>query len=131
MHSGTDVKPFTPSDHWLNDWPFDVWTVVQVRASITGAAAERAVRTFQAALRPDPDADVAEGTEVHFWGGYTAETSPSTGRIGWQIVLKSSGQDGISSVIGATDDLVEAIRQTSGEVRLTWHEVAASRAEGH
>ncbi len=68
MHSGTDVKPFTPSDHWLNDWPFDVWTVVQVRASITGATAERAVRTFQAALRPDPDADVAEGTEVHFWG---------------------------------------------------------------
>lgn len=131
MHSGTDVPPFTPSRQWLEDWPFDVWTVVQVRASVTGAAADCAVRRFQAALRPVPDADVADGTDVHYWGGFTVETSPSADGSGWRIVLLSSGQDGFSSVIGATDDLVEAIRETPGGVRLTWQEMAARRAEGH
>lgn len=129
MHSDSDVRPFTPSRHCLEDWPYDEQTVVQVRASVTGSAAARAVNSFHASLTAVPDADVADSSSVHYWGGYTAETSKSAHGDGWQIMLKSAGEDGISSVIGATEDLAEALRAESGEVRLKWHEAAASRSE--
>lgn len=130
MQSDSDVRPFTPSRHWLDDWPYDEQTVVQVRASVTGAAADRAVNSFHASLTAVPDADVAEGTRVHYWGGYTAETSKSADGDGWQITLQSAGEDGIGSVMGATEDLVEALRAEPGDVRHTWHEMAATRADG-
>ncbi|WP_219921993.1 hypothetical protein [Brevibacterium oceani] len=130
MHSGSDVRPFTPSRHWLDDWPYDEQTVVQVRASVTGAAVDRAVNSFHASLTAVPDADVADGTSVHYWGGYTAETSKSADGDGWQIMLKSAGEDGISSVMGATEDLVEALRAELRDVRVTWDEMAAGRSEG-
>ncbi|WP_166971112.1 hypothetical protein [Brevibacterium atlanticum] len=130
MHSSSDVRPFTPSRHWREDWPYDEETVVQARASVTGTAADRAVNSFHASLTAVPDAEVADGTSVHYWGGYTAETSKAADGDGWQILLKSAGEDGIGSVMGATEDLVEALRAGAGDVRLTWHEMAATRADG-
>jgi hypothetical protein len=124
------IPSFRPSREWYEDWPFDVDTSVRARATLTGPAAERAVETFLAPLTQVQDDTVAEGVRVHFWGGFSAETAPRADPDGWEIVLESSGQDGFSSLQGAADDLADVLRSTPGEVRLAWHELPATRADG-
>ena len=130
MADTSRIPSFRPTARWLEDWPFDVDTSVQVEASVTGPAAERAVDGFLAPLTQVLDDSVADAVRVHYWGGFTAETSPRADGDGWVIVLESSGQDGFSSLQGAADDLADVLRSTPGEVRLVWRELPATRASG-
>ena len=130
MTEATGIPSFRPSSGWYEDWPFDVDTSVQVEASVTGPAAERAVEAFLAPLTHDPGADGAGGIRVHYRGGFTVESAPAADGDGWRIVLASAGKDGFDSVEGAAGDLVGVLRATPGEVRLAWHELPATRAEG-
>lgn len=130
MAEATEIPSFRPSSEWYEDWPFDVDTSVQIEASVTGSAADRAVEAFLESLTPEPGADGADGTRVHYRGGFTVESAPSTDGDGWQIVLASAGEDGFDSLESAADDLVAALRATPGEVRLAWRELPATRAAG-
>ncbi|MGO1560915.1 hypothetical protein CZ771_02845 [Actinomycetales bacterium JB111] len=102
-------------------------TSVQVEARVTGAAAERAVEAFLEPLTHDPAADGAGGVRVHHWGGFTVESAPAADGDGWRLVLASAGEDGFDSVEGAADSLVDALRATPGEVRLSWRALPATR----
>jgi hypothetical protein len=130
MTETTEIPSFRPSSEWYEDWPFDVDTSVQVEASVTGAAADRAVEAFLEPLTEDLDASVADGVRVHYRGGFTVESAPAADGDGWRIVLASAGEDGVDSVEGAASDLVDALRAEPGEVRLVWHELPATRATG-
>ena len=103
---------------------------MQVEATITGPAAERAVERFLAPLTQVLDDSVPDGVRVHFWGGFSAETAPRADGDGWVIVLDSAGEDGFDSLLDATEDLAEALRSTPGPVRLTWRELPATLATG-
>lgn len=105
-------------------------TLVQVEAHITGAAADRAVNAFLGTLAHDSDADRANGSRVHYWGGFTVESAPIPDEDGWKLVLASAGEDGFDSLESAADDLVDKLRATPGEVRLVWHELPVTRAPG-
>ncbi|BAF54097.1 hypothetical protein [Corynebacterium glutamicum] len=126
----TDIPPFRPSSQWYEDWPFGVDTLVRVEARITGAAADRAVSVFLEPLTHDTDADRADGVRLHYWGGFTVESSALIDENGWRLVLASAGEDGFDSVESAADDLFDKLRATPGEVRLLWHELPATRAPG-
>ena len=130
MADTSRIPSFRPTARWLEDWPFDVDTSVQVEATVTGPAADRAVEGFLALLTQVQDDSAAGGVRVHSWGGFTAETAPRADGDGWVIVLESSGQDGFSSLQGAADDLADVLRSTPGEVRLAWRELPATRASG-
>ena len=130
MAEATDVPSFRPTSEWYEDWPFDVDTSVRVEARVTGSAANRAVEAFLAPLTQDLNTEDAGGVRVHYWGGFTVESAPSTDGHEWQIVLSSAGEDGFDSVVGAADDLAEALRATPGEVQLTWRELPATRVAG-
>ncbi|GAA1308244.1 MAG: hypothetical protein ACTH6N_04335 [Brachybacterium tyrofermentans] len=128
MHERSEISSFQPTDAWNMDWPYDVWTQVGVQASISGPDAATAVQDFVESLEHEPDSDDPGGAGLHYRGGYTAEvTTPDDGEV-WQIVLASAGEDGLGSVQDAADDLVAALRQASGEVRLAWSELPATRA---
>ncbi|MGP5126470.1 hypothetical protein ACTXKL_08045 [Brachybacterium tyrofermentans] len=128
MHERSEISSFRPTDAWHMDWPYDVWTKVGVRASISGPGAATAVQDFVESLEHEPDSDVPGGARLYYRGGYTAEvTAPDDGEA-WQIVLASAGEDGLGSVQDAADDLVAALRRASGEVRLAWSELPATRA---
>lgn len=130
MAEATEIPSFRPSSGWYEDWPFDVNTSVQVEASVTGAAADRAVEAFLAPLTEDLDASLADGVRVHYQAGFTVATAPAADVDGWRIVLASAGEDGFDSVEGEVGDLVGALRAAPGEVRLAWHELPATRAAG-
>lgn len=74
MRIGDEVLSFEPTVEWYTDWPYGIWTSVQV--------------------------------------------------------LASAGEDGFDFLMSATADLVESLCKTPGDVRLTWHELPASRASG-
>jgi hypothetical protein len=127
MFEATEIPFFQPSREWYEDWPFDVDTSVQVEAHVTGAAADNAVEAFLAPLMQSPDSDGAGEARAHYWGGFTVESALAADGTGWQIILASAGEDGFDSVEGAAGDLVDALRVTPGEVRLTWRELPATR----
>ncbi|MGC3021331.1 MULTISPECIES: hypothetical protein [unclassified Brevibacterium] len=128
MCDNSVIPSFNPSEDWYADWPHGVSTSVQILASVTGAAATRAVQHFLEPLTHNPDARVPAGVDLYYQGGFTVETMPTDDAGALQIVLASAGEDGFDSVLSAADDLTAALRETSGEVRLTWHELAATRA---
>jgi hypothetical protein len=130
MAETTEIPSFRPSSEWYEDWPFDVDTSIQVEATVTGPAADRAVEAFLEPLTEDPDASLADGVRVHYRGGFTVASAPAADGDGWKIVLASAGEDGFDSVEGAAGDLVDALRAAPGEVRLAWHELPATRAKG-
>lgn len=130
MTETTEIPSFRPSSGWYEDWPFDVDTSVQVEATVTGPAADRAVEAFLEPLTEDPDAFLADGVRVHYRGGFTVASAPAADGDGWKIVLASAGEDGFDSVEGAAGDLLDALRAAPGEVRLAWHELPATRAVG-
>lgn len=129
MGDRSAVPSFKPSEEWHEDWPYGESTSVQVLASISGAAAGRAVANFLRPLTLNPDADVPAGVDLYYQGGFTAESIPPTDGGPWRIILASAGQDGFDSLIGAADDLTDALRATPGEVRLTWQELAATSVD--
>lgn len=129
MCESSAVPSFQPTDEWYGDWPHGVSTLVRVLASITGSAAAPAVQRFLQPLTHNPDADVPDGVNLYFWGGFIAESTPPTDGGAWQIVLASAGEDGFDSLISAADDLTAALRATPGEVQLTWRELAATRVD--
>jgi len=130
MAEATEIPSFRPSREWYEDWPYGVDTSVQVEASVTGPAADRAMEGFLEPLTEDLDASVADGVRVYYWGGFTVESARSADGDGWRIVLASAGEDGFDSVEGAASDLVGVLRATPGEVRLAWHELPATRTAG-
>ena len=130
MTEASAIPSFRPSSQWYEDWPYGVDTSVQVEATVTGPAADRAVERFLEPLTYDPGADGAGGVRVHHWGGFTVESAPAADGDGWRIVLASAGEDGFDSVEGAAEDLVDAIRSTPGEARLAWRELPATRVTG-
>ncbi|BAU95410.1 hypothetical protein N24_1148 [Corynebacterium suranareeae] len=130
MSKSTEIPSFRPSSEWYENWPFGVDTLVQVEARITGAAADRAVNAFLESLTHDTDSDCVDGVRLHYWGGFTVESSPLADKGGWRLVLASAGEDGFDSVESAANDLVDKLRATPGEVRLSWHELSATRAPG-
>lgn len=130
MTEATEIPSFRPSSGWYEDWPFDVDTSVQVEATVTGPAADRAVERFLEPLTEDLDASLADGARVHYRGGFTVASAPAADGDGWRIVLASAGEDSFDSVEGAAGDLVGVLRAAPGEVRLTWRELPATRAAG-
>lgn len=128
MHEQSAISSFRPTDAWYTDWPYDVWTKVGVQASISGPSAATAVQDFVDPLTHVPDAGVPGGARLYVRGGYTAEVTPPADGEAWQVVLASAGEDGLGSVQDAADDLVAALRRASGEVRITWGELPATRA---
>lgn len=129
MSDSSAVPSFQPSSEWYADWPYDVSTLVQVRALVTGPAAARAVQRFLDPLTHNPDAAVPAGASLYYQGGFTVTVTPAGEGDSWQIVLASAGQDGFDSLRFAADDLAAALRETPGAVRLAWHELPATRAE--
>lgn len=65
MTDATRIPSFRPTARWLEDRPFDVDTSVQVEASITGPAADRAVEGFLAPLTQVLDDSVPDAVRVH------------------------------------------------------------------
>ncbi|GAA1351761.1 hypothetical protein [Falsarthrobacter nasiphocae] len=117
------VTSFQPSTEWLEDWPYDLSTLVRVGAVVGGTAAEEAVSRFLKDLHRAPDADVPEGVEAYFWGGYSVDVSRIPDDTDWMLILASAGEDGFSSALGAAESLYEAVRATAGDVELDWMEL--------
>lgn len=65
MAEGDEVSSFLPAARWLEDWPHVEDTSVQVEATVSGPAADRAVERFLAPLTEVPDGSVAVG-RIHF-----------------------------------------------------------------
>src|SRR5699024_8886541 len=83
MTEATEIPSFRPSSGWYEDWPFDVDTSVQVEATVTGPAADRAVERFLEPLTEDLDASLADGGRVHYRGGFTVASAPAADGDGW------------------------------------------------
>lgn len=129
MCDASAVPAFVPSDGWYEDCPYEVSTLVQVRASVTGPAADRVVQSFLEPLTHNPEADVPDGVSLHYQGGFLVESTPPVDGGAWQLLLASAGEDGFDSLRTAADDLTAALRATPGEVRLTWQELPATRVD--
>lgn len=125
MNDGTAVPPFRPTQAWWTDWPYEESTLVRVLAEITGQDSQRGIAGFLESLHSDPDADVADGVRTYWWGGFIAEHTPAGGDGVHRVLLASAGQDGFSSATGAVEDLAETLRESGGDVCLTWHELPA------
>lgn len=91
MAEATNIPSFRPSTEWFEDWPFCVDTLVHVEALITGSAADGAVEKFLEPLTPSSAPDDVEGVRVHYSGGFTVESEPSSDGAGWRITLASAG----------------------------------------
>lgn len=64
------------------------------------------------------DADVPNGVDLYFWGGYSAgETQPGENGA-WKIVLASAGEDGFGSVQDGADALAAALRAAPGAITI-------------
>ena len=87
------------------------------------------MEAFLEPLTHDPSADSAGGTRIHYWGGFAVESAAIANGDGWRIVLASAGEDGFDSVESAAGQLVDALRETPGEVRLAWRELPATRVK--
>lgn len=127
MCDNSVIPSFDPSEDWYADWPYGVSTSVRILASVIGAAT-RAVQHVLEPLSHNPDVRVPAGVDLYYQGGITVEIMQADNAGALQIVLASAGEDGFDLVLSAADDLAAALRGTSGEVRLTWHELAATRA---
>ncbi|MGW4859364.1 hypothetical protein [Kocuria palustris] len=129
MNDGIAGPPSRPTQAWWTDWPYEGSTLVRVLAEITGQDSQRGIAGFLESLHSDPDDDVTDGVRTCWWGGFIAEQTPAGDDEVHRILLASAGQDGFSSATGAAEDLAETLRESGGDIRLTWHELPAVRAK--